>query len=156
MATTLQQFADQEAARETVIKVSHYIDQRRWPQLRSLFADAVVIDYTSLFGGEVQTQNANDLVDGWQKLLTPLSATQHLLGPLVVDIRERAATVTCHVRGYHYLKGLPGGGEWMVSGHYVFELAKEETGWRIQKMQLQTFCQTGNVKLLEEAASLPR
>jgi hypothetical protein len=65
----------------------------------------VVVDYTSLFGGEVQKQKPDDLVGGWRKLLTPLPATQHLLGPIEVAVKGGAATAACHVRGYHHRKG---------------------------------------------------
>ena len=91
MAINSQQLVDREAVRETVTGVTHDIDQRRWHNLRARFADTVVVDYTSLFGGEVQTQNGGDLVDGWRRLLTPLTATQHLLSPICVVIHERAA-----------------------------------------------------------------
>jgi hypothetical protein len=146
---------DREAVRETVTGVTHDIDHRRWQSLRARFADTVVVDYTSLFSGEVQRQNADDLVDGWRQLLTPLSATQHLLGPICVLIGERT-TATCHVRGYHQAKGLPGGEMWMVAGHYEFELERDWSGWRIHGIKFQLFYQTGNLKLLEQTASRPR
>jgi len=151
-----QQLIHREAVRETVTGVTHDIDQRRWQSLRARFADTVIVDYTSLFGGEVQTQNGDDLVNGWCELLTPLSATQHLLGPICVRIRDRTATATCHVRGYHHAKGLPGAEEWMVAGHYEFELERDSNGWKIHGIKFQSFYQTGNLKLLEQAASRPR
>ena len=43
-----------------VTRVAHYIDARRWAELRSLFADTVETDYTSLFGGQVTEQSADD------------------------------------------------------------------------------------------------
>ena len=109
MMNNSQQLIDREAVRETVTGVTHDIDQRRWHNLRARFADTVVVDYTSLFGGEVQTQNGDDLVNGWRQLLTPLTATQHLLSPICVVIHERTAEAVCHVRGYHHAKDLVGG-----------------------------------------------
>jgi hypothetical protein len=149
--------AEIEAVRKAITGVAHHIDQRRWSELRSLFADKVIVDYTSLLGGEVQTQNADDLIATWRKMLTPLNATQHLLGPIDAEVRERVATATCHVRGYHLAKGVPGGNEWMVAGHYIFKLAKEDVGWKIGTMTLQTLYQSGNTQLLQEvAAQAPR
>jgi SnoaL-like protein len=147
------ELSEREAVRRTVTGVVHHIDHRRWPELRALFADAVTIDYTSLFGGEVQTQKGDDLVGGWRKLLSPVTATQHLLGPIDVVMNGGEATATCHVRGYHFAKGLPDGDVWLVAGHYVFALAPEAAGWKIRKMTLQTLYQTGNTKLLEQVAS---
>ncbi len=153
MTTNLEEISQKEAIRTTITGVSHNIDHKRWPELRALFADSVVVDYTSLFGGEVQTQKGDDLIAGWRTVLTPVPATQHLLGPIDVVARGDTASAECHVRGYHFRKGLPGGDEWMVAGHYVFELAKDGPSWRIRKMTLETSYQTGNEKLLPEAAA---
>jgi hypothetical protein len=62
-----------------------------------LFTDAIVVDYTSLFGGEPQTLAAEALVASWRARLGPLRATQHLLGPIAVELRDRAASAACHV-----------------------------------------------------------
>lgn len=137
---------------ETVVtNVAHHIDGRDWSNLRSLFADEVETDYTSLFGGEVQSQPSDDLMAAWKSLLTPV-VTQHQLGPITVDITNDRATAHCHVRGYHYLANAPGGDQWMVAGHYVFQLRRVAGAWKIEKMKLETFYQTGNEKLLQEAA----
>src|SRR5262245_42802072 len=90
------------AVQSVVTRVVHHIDRRRWPELRALFADTVETDYTSLFGGEVTRQSADDLVlGGWRTLLSPLDATQHLLGPIDVAFDGSLAIAECHVRGYH-------------------------------------------------------
>jgi len=142
-----------EAVRAAITRVSDHIDHRRWPELRALFADMVVVDYTSLFGGEVQDQTGDDLIAGWRTALTPVAATQHFLGPSDVVIHGDTASAECHVRAYHLRRGLPGGDEWMVAGHYVFELVKDQTAWKIRRMKLETSYQTGNTKLLAEAAA---
>jgi hypothetical protein len=148
---------EQEAAiRGIIMRVSHEIDARRWAELRRLFADQVTTDYTSLFGGDVQTQSGDELIAGWRGVLTPLKATQHLLGPIDVEVHNEAATAQCHVRGYHHAPGAPGGTEWMVAGHYLFELGLTNGTWHIEKMTLQAAYQTGNTKLLQEAASIAK
>lgn len=141
---------------DVVVGVAHYIDGRQWEALRMLFADVVVVDYTSLFGGEVQTTPGDELIDGWRQLLTPLDATQHLLGPVIVDCDARAgvASARCHVRGYHYLAEAEGGPTWTVAGHYRFRLRKGDGAqWRIAAMALDTYYQTGNANILEEAGA---
>ncbi len=139
-----------DAIRETVTGVSHFIDHKQWAELRQLFDGTVQTDYTSLFGGEIQHQRADALIDAWRKLLTPI-VTQHLLGPIAVELAGETATARCHVRGYHYAKGAPGGDEWMIAGHYVFQLARAGDAWKIRAMKLETLYQTGNLKLLEVA-----
>jgi hypothetical protein len=142
--------SDREAIAATVAGVAHFIDHKDWRELRRLYSDHVQTDYTSLFGGEVQEQRGDDLIEAWRKLLTPI-VTQHLLGPIIVEVKGSTATARCHVRGYHHAEGVDGGDEWMVAGHYVFQLDKAGTTWRIRAMKLETFYQTGNTKLLEVA-----
>jgi hypothetical protein len=141
---------DRESIETTVANVSHFIDHKQWRELRGLYADTVQTDYTSLFGGEVQTQPGDALIEAWRKLLTPI-VTQHLLGPITVELNGASATAHCHVRGYHHAGGIPGGEEWMVAGHYVFQLTKTGPMWTISSMKLEAFYQTGNTKLLELA-----
>jgi 3-phenylpropionate/cinnamic acid dioxygenase small subunit len=113
----------------------------------------VETDYTSLFGGEVVDQPADDLVLGtWRTVLTPLDATHHLLGPITVELRGESAIADCHVRAVHVCARAKSGAEWTVAGHYVFTLTSTAAGWKIRKMKLETSYQTGNTQLLKEAA----
>jgi len=131
-----------------VTRVAHGIDERRWEQLRAQFADDVQTDYTSLFGGAPQDQRADDLIDAWRNLLGAI-VTQHLLGPVEVELSGDVARAECHVRAYHVKKGAPGGDEWMLAGHYVFELSRAASTWKIRKMKLVVIHQSGNLKLLQ-------
>jgi hypothetical protein len=101
----------------------------------------------------VQRRSSGDLVAAWRRLLTPLGSTQHLLGPVDVQASSHDAAAACHVRAYHVRKGTPGGDEWMVAGHYQFELSSIGRAWRITAITLQTFYQTGNPMLLQPKAS---
>jgi hypothetical protein len=141
-----------ETVRETVTRVTHEIDAKRWDELRKLYADEVRTDYTSLFGGAPVKQTGDALIEGWKSALAKVQ-THHLLGPVVVKLRDGTATATCQVRGLHHADGAPGGTDWEVLGHYVFELSKRADGsWMIHDMTILTRIQTGNTKLLQEAA----
>jgi hypothetical protein len=142
-----------DAVRASVARVLHHLDARRWPEVRAQLADRVRTDYTSLFGGAPQEQKADELVDLWKTVLTPLKATQHMLGPIDVTVQGNEATAECHVRAEHIAPGLPGGGEWMVAGHYVWKLTRKGSAWVVTSLTLETFFQTGNTKMLEEAAA---
>ena len=148
MSTT--EASDRTAIESTVTGVAHFIDRKAWRELRGLFADEVRTDYTSLFGGKPQEQPGDALIDAWRRLLAPI-VTQHLLGPITLSIDGAVATAHCHVRGYHFVKGAPGGDEWMVAGHYVMKLAKDSSTWRIRSLTLETFYQSGNLELLAVA-----
>jgi hypothetical protein len=141
-----------DSVRRVVMSVAHHIDGKRWVELRALYADEVRTDYTSLFGGEPQTQSGDALIAGWSGVLETV-ATQHLLGPIEVAFDGLGATARCHVRAIHHAAGAPGGELWEVLGHYVFTLVREGEAWRISGMTLETFAQTGNTRLLAEAGA---
>lgn len=145
--------AETLAIQALIAEVPHRIDGKRWPELRALYADAVSTDYRSLFGGEVQRQSGDALIESWRQLLTPVT-TQHLLGPIVVSLDGERAQARCHVRGYHWVEKAPGGPEWMVAGHYEFELVRSGTAWKIEQMTLLASYQTGNRQLLQQAQLL--
>lgn len=141
---------DRAPVEHHIVSVVHHIDRKRWSELREVFADQVETDYTSLFGGAPATQSADDLIANWRKNLGPVT-TQHLLGPIDVQLEGDRAYAACHVRAMHYAPEAKSGAEWEVLGHYRFELRRTERGFRIVHMTLETFHQIGNRKLLQEA-----
>ena len=149
----MTQLEREQAVRTAVTRIPHTIDTRRWPELRALYGSEVMTDYTSLFGGVAQQQHGDDLIEGWKRLLSPLDATQHLIGPIDVQLDGTVAAAECHVRGYHVLAGAPGGSEWMVAGQWAIRLVEMQNVWRITGMTLRTFYQSGNRDLLAFASS---
>lgn len=142
--------SDREQIERQVVGVVHHIDRKRWVELRALFADEVTTDYVSLFGGSVQQQAGDALIETWKSVLARV-VTQHLLGPIDVEISGDRATASCHVRAMHYAAAAKSGSEWEVLGHYRFQLLRTPVGFRITGMTLETFHQTGNKNLLQEA-----
>jgi SnoaL-like domain len=72
----------------------------------ALDANQVATDYTSLFGGEPQSQAGDALIDGWRTHLATV-VTQHLLGPIDAEIAGEQARARCHVRALHYAAAPP-------------------------------------------------
>ena len=91
-------------------------------------------------------------IAGWRRLLSPLDATQHLVGPIDVRLSGSQAVAECHVRGYHVSAKVAGGSEWMVAGQWIIELKEESGRWLVTKMTLRTLYQSGNRDLLRLAA----
>lgn len=149
----MSDLAREQAVRAVVTRIAHTIDTRRWSDLRALYADTVTTDYTSLFGGEVQRQPGDELIAAWRRLLSPLDATQHLVGPIDVQLHGSRAVAECHVRGYHVSARVTGGSEWMVAGQWIIELSEESGGWLVTMMTLRTLYQAGNRDLLRLVAS---
>jgi hypothetical protein len=142
--------ADRESVEHQVVSVVHHIDRKRWQELREVFADTVTTDYSSLFGGAAVEQPADSLIAMWRQNLGVVT-TQHLLGPIDTRVSGDRATAVCHVRALHYAPKAKSGTEWEVLGHYIFELARAAGSFRVCKLTLETFYQSGNRSLLQEA-----
>jgi hypothetical protein len=138
---------DRTAIHDTVVRMLHGIDAQEWEAVRASFADSVTTDYTSLFGGEVQTQASDALVDGWASFLPGFDATQHLLGPLVIEADDDSAQVRCAVTAVHRI----GEDVWTVGGHYDVRLKSEAEGWAITHLTLDTAFEQGDRGLTERA-----
>ncbi|WP_437589862.1 nuclear transport factor 2 family protein [Sorangium sp. So ce1000] len=146
-----QELNDAQAIQNVIVRVAHHIDERRWTELRGLYTDVVVADFTSVLGGEVQEQKTDDLLAGWQKFHGAIDGSQHFLGPLDIEVRGEHAIVECHVRAYHRFARAPGGEDWTVAGHYRYELSKRAGAWKIRGVRFEMSYQTGNTNMFEEA-----
>jgi SnoaL-like domain len=117
------------------------VDRRDWAAVAGGLADEVTVDYTSVFGGVVETLPGHGLVARWQGMLPGFDATQHFLGP---PVATDPGVVECNVRGYHHLEGEV----WMVAGWYRLVM---QDGDRIGGITLTTTYETGDRALVEKA-----
>ena len=147
-ATSMVAKSQEQLIQNVVTSNAHHLDQRQWAELRALYTDVVTYDFRSLLGGDVQDVPADDMIASWLEIHSTIDATQHLIGAVAIVIETDHATADCHVRAYHRKNGAAGGEEWMVAGHYTYELIRLEATWKIRKVRLDLLYQTGNTALL--------
>jgi hypothetical protein len=149
---------DRAQAGNTFIRMLHAIDARDWSGVRREFADAVDMDYSSLFGEPPARVDADAQIAGWRRFAGAFDATQHLTGPILVQRTAAGVIARTHVRAYHRLQGEPGGDIWMVAGHYTVALVPADDGWKIAGITLTVFYQEGNLNLasMARASATPR
>jgi hypothetical protein len=142
-------FADKFAVIEKINQVALFADLHQWDRLvQEVFHDKVTVDYTSLFGGEVETLPSSELVARWKTALPGFESTQHLLGSHHVEIDKDTAKAIVHVRANHFLPNTMGGDTWVVGGTYYYELTRTDTGWRVHSSRLAKSYVEGNQHLL--------
>ncbi|HLL82754.1 MAG TPA: nuclear transport factor 2 family protein [Longimicrobium sp.] len=147
LATPPSPAEDRQAVADVVAHVALDADAREWAALRSRFADRVEVDYSSLTGQPAATVDADALMAGWSALLPGFDATQHLLGPVVVEVDGDRATAHTHVRATHRIAGAAGGELWVVGGRYTYGLVRTPSGWRVASTRLELAYQEGNTGL---------
>lgn len=129
---------------DTCTKVFWYTDQREWDALYKVFADKVLLDYTSLNGGEPVTVDAGDVINAWAGLLGNLSATQHMISNYLVDVSGDEAVCTSMFQAVHRLSTESGSPHWTLGGQYRCTLLRTGDGWRVSAMVLKVLWSEGN------------
>lgn len=131
---------------DTIAGMLLAIDRCDWAGVRAAFTDEVLVDYTALAGGSPSRVRADALMANWQALVPGFDATQHLVGPVVVQRREAEVVAHTAVRGYHHIQGAAPP-VWMVAGRYTFALSQQGAHWRISAVRLHVAYQEGNLGL---------
>ena len=150
----------------TVAALGLSVDTLRWNDLLGLLAPKIIVDYTSLYGGEVQTMAREDLIARWQALLPGFSRTHHFIGAVHVTLTDPFAYAEAPLTAWHIIDdpGLAADATWddtwIVAGHYELQLEKLEGAWCIQALTLAGAWQKGNLNLramaIERAHTAPR
>lgn len=140
----------EEAAIATLVNsVATLADQGNFETLEALYADSVQVDYTSLFGGDIQTHTPASLMTAWASLLPGFDQTYHAISNIQVDVESDRATATADVTASHYL----GNNYWQVSGQYDYQFVRQPNGWKVEAMTFKLGDEQGDRALLEQAAA---
>lgn len=110
-----------------VTNMGLYADLREWDNLAALYAPKLLLDYTSLFGGEVAEIEVPSVIGMWAKQLSWWDVTQHLITNLQVREVGDEAETRAHVRAIHFKDGKP----WIAGGLYTHRLRRTIDGWLI-------------------------
>lgn len=150
--TLLKKVLDRQAVEDLVTRMFVLTDNREWKALTECFAARVLVDYTSLSGGEPATVAREDLVASWKGLLEGFKTTQHLATNYLVDLRGDEATLTASFQAQHYLPDDHGESTWTLGGSYRIEAIRESEAWRISAITMTARWAKGNQNLMTLAS----
>lgn len=91
---------DKQMLIDATIKMMLYTDEKRWQDLKDLFANPVVIDYISLVGGQPVTLGPSLIITEWKNSLNYLT-THHMISNHSVEINDKQATVKAYFQATH-------------------------------------------------------
>ncbi len=145
----------QEALVRTLVSsIPLAVDRAAYDLAEAAFAPEVLIDYTSLWGGEPAILTPAALMEGWRAIVPGFDATWHELGPVTVSIDGDAATATAFVDGRHWI----GGDLWRPVGKYYWDLRIVQGDWRVTRMVFDMTQEVGDRGLtaiaMERAATM--
>jgi SnoaL-like domain len=144
---------DRLAVIETCTRMAWHADQGEWDALREVFAEEVLLDYTSLQGGDPATVPRDQLVESWAGLLGKLAATQHLLTNHLVTVSGDTASCTAAFQATHLLPNAHGDPIWTLGGSYRFELVRDGERWRISALTMTATWASGNQQIMSLAGA---
>jgi len=122
MKDQLAELVDKAAVGDVVYGVFDLVDRKDWDGVRRLFADEVLVDFTSLAGGEPARVPGEGLVQGWVVGLHPKKQSFHSISNLTVALEGDRAVADMKGYAYNRLDADLGGGLWEVWGTYRFGL----------------------------------
>jgi len=130
----------QHAIIQIVNQMAFSADNRDWTTCRQCFANNVMVDYTSMAGGDPATIPADALIESWEGLLPGFDATQHLLGSHIVSMNEQGATCLAHFQATHIIDSET----WTLGGKYTFELEQQNGNWVITAITMTALWSVGD------------
>lgn len=120
--------APDTAAIKTIVEsVAVLADRGNFEALEKLYADEVLVDYSSLSGAEPELKSPQALMAEWASVLPGFERTRHEISNVEVDAKGTRAVATADVVADHYVLDL----FWRVTGDYRYELVNAGGGWRI-------------------------
>ncbi len=117
-------------------------DLRDWPRCRSQFADQVVVDYSSLMGGQGETVSADALIERWRAFFNATFAlTQHLITNHAVEFNQDTAICISQFVAHHVCLGKDA--RWTIAGLYTHKLSNSGGRWLVTDMTMMRSWEDG-------------
>jgi hypothetical protein len=128
------------------------VDLAAYELAEKAFAPKIVIDYTSLWGGQPSTMTPAELMTAWRGIVPGFDATWHELSNVKATVNGTKATATAFVDGRHWLNGQL----WRPVGNYHWDLEKIGQQWKVTRMQFAMTQEIGNRDVAAQAMAVAK
>ncbi len=144
--TETKKVQDQEQIQQLITSFFGEVDNRNWNKVETKMTDSVYTDYTAL-GGDAGFKTPSEILTGWQAMLPGFERTIHQIHNEAIWVAGNRATATLDAIATHYLNQ----DEWTVFVGYDTEFIQENGSWRLARIDLSLYDQSGNDKLPAQA-----
>lgn len=134
----------ESAIRRSLGEFARIIDGRCWPDLPSVFLEDVVFDY-----GLGRESGLNALQATMARFLDRCGGTQHLIGSIIVEVRQAEATSRSYVQARHQRPNDVAGPVFDSNGEYVDRWTRSDAGWRIVERHVSWMVHSGDPGILD-------
>ncbi len=138
---------EKNSIQSVVTQVFVATDNRDWKSVEEAFNNQVLLDYTSMAGGEPSQLTPIQITDSWKTILPGFDHTHHALSNFNVDVTDKEATVTHYGNAEHFIDLENAEDVWTVVGTYDHHLIKTSKGWKIDRMKFNLKYMDGNMDL---------
>ncbi len=137
---------EQKLIQELLTSFFSEVDNRNWNEVTLKMADSVYTDYTAL-GGDAGFKSPDEILTGWKAMLPGFERTIHQIHNEAIWVAGNRATATLDAIATHYLNN----DEWTVFVGYDTEFIKENDTWKLARLDLSLYDQSGNGQLPAQA-----
>lgn len=141
---------EKEKITTAVTAVFNGADNHDWKKIQSVMAENVILDYTSMTGGNPTSQTPEQITNTWSSYLPGFDKTKHNLSSFQINIDNEIAKVHYLGKADHFIKNE----KWAVEGSYDTELKKVNNEWLITKHKFNLEKQIGNINLPQKAIEI--
>jgi hypothetical protein len=135
MSDQLRDLVEKDCIIDTINQLFIATDQRDWQGVRAALADTVLLDMTSLVGGQAHRLTAEEVAAGWEQGLRPIQAVHHQAGNYRVQVQGNEATAFSYGIASHYRTTRSGRNTRVFVGSYDFHLTRMQGRWRIDSFR---------------------
>ncbi|HEY3002623.1 MAG TPA: nuclear transport factor 2 family protein [Kribbellaceae bacterium] len=135
---------DKQEIAEVCYRYGIAIDNRDWATLATCFTP----DANAFLGDLAPSQGYQAIEDACRSTVTPLTATQHLIGNVIVTLNGDTAQSVCYLQAQHVKAGTEGGEKFIFAGRYRDQFVRTGDGWKIRERRLEAMWTDGNPAVL--------
>jgi hypothetical protein len=145
----IQYLLDKEAIQQIRFQWGEALDLKNWAQFEGLFTEVIETDFR-VWGIEPQPVPKAYFVSMFAQgsFRHEDLKTQHIYSNFRIDIDGDNATSVCNFLGQHHILNFEGGEDYCLRGEYSDGLIRTDEGWKINRVSLKIFFQTGNIKIV--------
>jgi SnoaL-like domain len=129
-----------EEIKKNILEIFEGADERNWSKVKNAMAEKVLLDYTSMTGGEPALLSPDDITNAWASFLPGFDKTKHNLTNFKMSINDKLMTVTFDGKADHFINDKV----WTVEGDYYVET---QTDNRISLLKFNFKTQSGDTEL---------